>query len=203
MRASTSLLGSTLLILLAGCAAILPLPVTSLLTSSEPKDPNAPLIAPGQRLTLPRPADLGRKILARQLITARAYGQTFVLEVNLNVTPERVMLVGLDSMGRRAMTITWNDKEVTTQTAPWVPDALRPGSMLADIVVIYWPEAAVREALPPGGEVIQETGGRTIRINGNDVLHVDYGWASGARWKGTLRYTNFAWGYEIEVQSSE
>jgi hypothetical protein len=177
--------------------------VTSILPASEPKDPNAPLIAPGQRLTLPRPADLGRKILARQLITASGYGQTFVLEVNLNATPERVMLVGLDSMGRRAMTITWNDRAVTTQTAPWVPEALRPGSMLADIVVIYWPEDAVRQALPPGGEVIQEADGRTIRINGNDVLHVDYGWAPGARWNGTLHYTNFAWGYQIEVQSSE
>ena len=201
MRASTWLLGSTLLVLLAGCAEVLS--VTAILPASEPKDPKAPLIAPGQRLTLPPPADLGRKILARQLITARAYGQTFVLEVNLSATPDRVMLVGLDSMGRRAMTISWNDREVTAETAPWVPDVLRPGSMLADIVVIYWPEAAVRKALPPGGEVIEEEGGRTIRINGNNVLHVDYGWAPGAQWNGTLRYTNSAWGYEIEVQSSE
>jgi hypothetical protein len=35
------------------------------------------------------------------------------------------------------------------------------------------------------------------------VLRVDYGWAPGARWNGTLRYSNLAWGYEIEVQSSE
>ena len=195
MRTSIVLLGPMLLMLLAGCAAILP--------PSEPKDANAQLIGPGQRLTLPRPADLGRSILATQLITARAYGQTFVLEVNLSATPERVMLVGLDSMGRRAMTITWNDREVTAESAPWMPDVLRPGSMLADIVLIYWPEAAVRKALPPGSEVLQEARGRTIRIDGNDVLRVDYGWAAGARWNGTLRYANLAWGYEIEVQSSE
>jgi hypothetical protein len=75
--------------------------------------------------------------------------------------------------------------------------------MLADIILIYWPEAAVRGALPAGGELLQEARGRTVRVNGKDVLRVDYDWAAGARWNGTLRYSNFAWGYEIEVQSSE
>src|SRR5262249_36705455 len=152
---------------------------------------------------LPRPADLGRRIVATQLITLRGYGKTFVLEVNLSVTPERVTLVGLDAIGRRAITIAWTDQNVSAETAPWVPEVLRPGSMLADIILIYWPEKAVRGALPVGGEVLQEARGRTIRVNGKDVLHVDYGWEAGARWNGTLRYANFAWGYDIEVQSSE
>jgi Protein of unknown function (DUF3261) len=200
MRASIFWLGP-ILVLLAGCTAILPLP--AILSAPAAADPTAPLIGPGQRLNLPRPADLGRSAVATQLITASGYGQTFVLEVNLSVTPERVTLVGLDGIGRRAITIAWTDQNVTAEVAPWVPETLRPGSMLADIIVIYWPEAAVRRALPAGGELIQEPRGRTIRIDGNDVLRVDYGWAAGARWNGTLRYSNLAWGYEIEVQSSE
>src|SRR5216684_7771968 len=95
------------MVLFAGCVAIPLVEVT--------KDPNAPMIGPGQQLTLPRPADLGRSILATQLITAHGYGQTFVLEVNLSITPERVMLVGLDPMGRRAMTITWNGQNVSAE----------------------------------------------------------------------------------------
>ena len=79
----------------------------------------------------------------------------------------------------------------------------RPGSMLADFILVYWPEAAVRAALPVGGELLQEARSRTIRVDGKDVLRVDYGWAAGAPWNGTLRYSNVAWGYEIEVQSSE
>ena len=215
MRASIFCLGP-ILVLVAGCSALLPAPsdpnapligpgqrlnLASFLPA--PPDPNALLIGPGQRLSLPRVADLGRNIVAIQLITVHAYGQTFVLEVNLSVTPERVTLVGLDAIGRRAITITWTDQNVSAETAPWVPETLRPGSMLADIIVIYWPEAAVRAALPAGGELLQEPRGRTIRVNGKDVFRVDYGWAAGGRWNGTLRYSNFAWGYEIEVQSSE
>jgi hypothetical protein len=170
---------------------------------SAPAEPNAPLIGPGQRLNLPRPADLGRRIVATQLITLRGYGQTVVLEVNLSITPERVTLVGLDGMGRRAVTITWTGQNVSAETAPWVPETFRPGSMLADIILIYWPAAAVRKALPAGGELIQEARGRTIRVNGKDVLRVDYGWAAGAHWNGTLHYSNVAWDYEVDVQSSE
>ncbi len=106
-------------------------------------------------------------------------------------------------MGRRAVTITWTGQNVSAETAPWVPETLRPGSMLADIILIYWPETAVRKALPDGGELLQEARSRTIRVNGKDVLRVDYGWAAGARWNGTLRYSNLAWDYEVEVQSSE
>ena len=197
MRASTFWLGP-ILVLLAGCATILPAPLLP-----TPPDPNALLIGPGQRLNLPRAADLGRSIFASQLITLHSHGQTFVMEIGLNVTPERVTLVGLDGMGRRAITITWTGQNVSAETAPWVPETLRPGSMLADIILIYWPEGAVRAALPVGGELLQEARGRTIRVNGKDVLRVDYGWAAGARWNGTLRYSNLAWGYEIEVQSSE
>ena len=208
MRSSTFWLG-TILVLPTGCVTLLPAPETLLPVSVTPlsapatPDSNALLIGPGQRLNLPRPADLGRRIVATQLITLRGYGQTFVLEVNLSVTPERVTLVGLDAIGRRAITITWTDQNVSAETAPWVPETFRPGSMLADIILIYWPEAAVRRALPAGGELLQEARSRTIRIDGKDVLRVDYGWAAGARWNGTLRYTNLAWDYEVDVQSSE
>ena len=198
-----------ILVPLAGCWTLLPAPETLFPVSVTPlsapvtAEPNALLIGPGQRLNLPRPADLGRRIVTTQLITLRGYGQTVVLEVNLSITSERVTLVGLDGMGRRAVTITWTGQNVSAETAPWVPETLRPGSMLADIILIYWPETAVRKALPDGGELLQEARSRTIRVNGKDVLRVDYGWAAGARWNGTLRYSNLAWDYEVEVQSSE
>ena len=188
-RPTTIWLGPMFL-LLASCATI-------------SVSPNAPMVAPRQLLNLPHPADLGRSVLATQLITLRSHGQTFLMEMNLSVTPARAVLIGLDPMGRRAMTITWTDENVSVEMAPWMPDSLRPGSVLADIILIYWPEATVRKALPAGSEVLQEAYGRTIRINGQEVLHVDYTWASGARWNGKLRYTNFAWGYVVDVQSSE
>ena len=183
-------------LLLAGCSA-LPTAIEA------PADANAPLIAPGQVLALPRPADVGRRIMAAQLITVKRGAQTFAFEGHLNVRPDRVVFIGLDSVGRRAVTIEWNGRDISAEVAPWLPDTVRPGSLLADLILIYWPEQSVRNALPPGGELVQDPHSRTIRIAGREVLHADYDWAIGARWNGNLRYSNFAWGYQIEVQSSE
>ncbi len=167
-------------------------------------DVHAPLLAPGEVLALPRPADLGRRVEAAQLITASRDGQTFVFEGRLSITPERFLLAGVDSLGRRAMTVTWTDAGLEVETAPWLPPALRPGSMLADIVVLYWPEAAVQRALSPtGGTLTADAHQRTVRIGGKDVLRAERSWAEGKPWTGTLRYANLAWGYEIEVQSTE
>lgn len=167
-------------------------------------DARTPLLAPGEPLALPRPADLGRSVEAAQLITARRDGQTFVFEGRLSITPERFLLAGVDSLGRRAMTVTWTDAGLEVETAPWVPPALRPGSMLADIVVLYWPQAAVQRALTPaGGTLGADDHRRTVRIGDKEVLHAEHSWAEGAPWTGTLRYSNLAWGYEIEVQSTE
>jgi hypothetical protein len=51
--------------------------------------------------------------------------------------------------------------------------------------------------------VFQEAHGRTIRVNGKDLLRVEHSWTVGAQWNGTLQYNNLAWGYDIDVQSSE
>ncbi len=182
-----------LLFLLGACASV---------PGGGPADPSTPLLAPGEPLALPRPSDLGQSVEAAQLITASRDGQTFVFEGRISVTPERFLLVGVDSLGRRAMTVTWSDAGLEVETAPWLPPALRPGSMLADIVVLYWPEAVVRRALAPaGGTLSADAHRRSVRIDGKEVLHAERSWADGAPWTGTLRYANLAWGYEIEVQS--
>lgn len=162
------------------------------------------MIGPTQRLALPRPADLGRRVEAAQLITARRGGDIFVFEGHVSVTPERFMLVGLDTLGRRAMTVTWSDAGVEVETAPWLPEGVHAGAMLADLVVLYWPDAVLRKALAPAGaELTADAMSRTVRADGRDLLRATYGWPAGGPWTGTLRYANLAWGYEIEVQSQE
>jgi hypothetical protein len=182
------------LLLLSGCAA--PAEVRG-------RD-HATLFAPNRSLALPQPADLGRSVQAMQLITVQRDGDTYVFEGQISITPERFLLVGTDPMGRRAMTVTWTEAGVTTESAPWMPSALRPDSMLADIVMLYWPEDVVRRAIAPAGaELVVNAKSRTVRINGRDVLHVDYDQSGTGPWTGSLHYANHGWGYEITVRSVE
>ena len=103
------------------------------------------------------------------------------------------------------MTLTWETSgKVTAETASWLPRPIPAGPMLADLVVLYWPEAAVRRALEGSGAALQvRNGGRSVTVDGDEVFHAEYQGNAVPSWTGTLRYRNEAWGYEIEVQSVE
>jgi len=181
------------LLMVAGCVS----------ATDHPEPLRSVAIATGVAVTLPPTPALGRTIEATQLVTARYRDQTFVFEGHIAVTPERLLLVGLDTMGRRVLTVTWTAESVAIDAASWLPDTLRPGNMLADIVMIYWPEAAVRAALTGASLETRPDGGRTVRsADGTEVVRIDYGTSAGA-WSGRLQMKNLAWGYDLDIRSEE
>ncbi|MEA2756035.1 MAG: hypothetical protein QOJ54_2324 [Aliidongia sp.] len=161
-------------------------------------------VAPGLDLVMPQPRDLGRSLEATQLVSARFGDQTTVFEGHVSVTPERLLLVVLDPLGRKALSVTWNGAAVVSEKADWLPQALRPENMLADIILLYWPEAAVSRALAPsGGTLVGAPGSRSIFVAGQEVIHADYlSAAEGAAWAGHAHYRNLPWGYDLDIQSA-
>ncbi len=180
-----------ILLLLGGCA------------SSAGQQETSAVLAPNLRLTLPRPADMGKSIEAVQMITARHDGRDFTFEAHLSITPERVLLVGLDPMGQRVMTVTWRESGITVDASPFLPKEVRPGSMLADIVVLYWPEEAVRRSLADAGArlAVTDKSRDVTAADGQEVLHADYASGTANPWSGGLRYRNAAWKYDIQVET--
>ena len=162
------------------------------------------LLGPHTALALPSPADLGRRVETTQLLTAKYKDEQYSFEGRLSITPDRLVLAGLDGMGRRAMTVTWDGRKMLVERASWLPEAVHPGSILADIVVLYWPEKAVRRALARSGCTLQVTTKmRHVRCGSTEVLRARYDWATDGKWTGTVQYSNLAWGYDIGVQSQE
>lgn len=173
-------------------------------SSTPPPDGDQALIAPGHVLALPTPADFGRRTDVAQLVTVNWQDQTFAFEARISITQQQVVIAGIDGMGRRAMTITWNDSGISQHAASWLPRALQPGPMLVDIVVLYWPEDAVRRALAAAGATLTaDASHRTVLIEGKPVLEAEYLFAPGAAWPNKVRYRNLAWGYSMEIESVE
>lgn len=149
-------------------------------------------VAPGLSLALPAPGDLGHAVEAFQMVSARHGAETFTFEARLSVTPERVLMVGTDSMGRRALTLTWIPGRVVAERAAWLPEGLRPENILADMVMIFWPEAVLRQGVD--GAVRQSAHQRRI----GDAIEISW---EGEPWSGTARLRNLAWDYELEIRS--
>ena len=152
------------------------------------------VIAPGITLHLPQPADLGRQVDAVQLVTARYGNESFVFEARLSVERNRLRLVGSDAMGRRAMNVTWADGRMDVERAGWLPETLRPENILADIVLLYWPEDVVRNSLS-GADLHETPTGRNV----GNVITVSW---QGDPWSGIARLRNNAWDYDLEIRSA-
>ena len=181
--------------LLAGCAS------PAMESRGGPSD-TAVLLAPDVRLDLPEPAAMGQSIEAVQMVTAHHDGNDITFEAHLSITPERVLLVGVDVTGQRLMTVTWRGRQIDVQAAPALPKDVRPGAVLADLVVLYWPADVVRQALrTSGAELAADAASRSVSLHGKPILQATYRQGSASPWHGGLHYRNFAWGYDIDVET--
>ncbi len=180
-----------LMVALAGCA-----------TDREREHGAEAMIAPAVRFVIPGPQVLGYRVTADQMISAHYHGDSFVWEAHIDVSPEKLEIVGLDAFGRRAFTMRWRGDALFYEAAAWLPAAIKPGNVLADIAILYWPQAAVEAALASSGATVATTAsGRSIAIGGAEIVHVDYDDAGARDWNGTARLRNLAFGYQLDIQS--
>jgi hypothetical protein len=160
-------------------------------------------VAPGLTLMMPDPASLDRRIEVAQLVVARYRPRTIAFEARISATPDHFDLLCVDTLGREAMRIHWTQAGIVAEKATWVPENLHAENMLADIVILYWPEAVVAQALAAsGGTVVTAPGVRSIRSEGKEVIHADFQSRSGADpWNGKVRYRNLSRDYALDIQS--
>jgi hypothetical protein len=212
MKPRPVLIAISAVLALSGCtnlsASLVQLDEKAALLSAPPAQAapagQATQIGPGREIVLPRPREMGRSLEVAQLVTLQFAGQSLTFDARLSITRDRLVLVGIDGMGRRAMTVAWNGEAMTVEAAPWLPPAARPASMLADVVVLFFPIAAVRHTLEAAGcELVITKRTRVVRCGEAEVIQAEYDEQSTALWNGKLRYWNRAWGYEAEVRSAE
>ena len=162
------------------------------------------LVAPGVVFTLPPPDTLEHSVEALQLVTAHYAREAFVFETRISVTPKRLLAVGTDLLGRRAMTIEWTGDDLRAETAPWVPAMLPARNVIADIMLVHWPLDAVSNGLLPRGALQQTSPDhRVVAVAGRDLIAVDQVAGEPGSWSGQWSYRNLGWGYDLDIQSVE
>ena len=194
---------------LAGCGFMLS-PEALVLSLETPANPSATsvsdvLLAPGHKLVLPPPATYGSRIKVQQLVTIEFAGNTMSLEVVLNIQPSAFNLVAVDPLGRRALTLNWDGTRLVSEKASFLPDSVRPESLLADLIAVYWPAPVVQRALAATGAKVEDRDGhrRIVAADGSELLTADYAWTAKSRLAGTMKYANLSWGYTVGVKSLE
>lgn len=181
---------------------LLTVPLVACVEQTPAKETNEVHLSPALTFSIPLYEYNGVPMEVSQLVTASYDEKKFVFEAHLSITPERLRMVGLDPFGRKALTIEWSKQGVTYDAAPWVPLQLHPENILADIVLLYWPEKSVREAIIAAhGTFVAKAHSRSIAVNGKEVIHAEYRAPPDDLWSGSAKYQNRAWGYALDIES--
>ena len=161
-------------------------------------------IGSGIRFQLPVPTGLDQPVSAIQSVTVAHGGSWWQFEARLRGTAEAFLLVGLDAFGRRAVTLRWTAGGVDVERASWFTDSIPTRNLLADIILIYWPERIVNSSLSRSEANFQQGAShRSVFKDGREVIRIDYVPDLNSRWSGTAGYRNIARDYSIDIRSAE
>lgn len=129
-------------------------------------------------VTLPTPEMLGHSLNVSQLITAQwAQTKQQKLQMQLQVDPQRVVLVGFSAWGAPVLKLTYTGEQIQTSVMAGLEDKLpKPEQVLLNLMLSIWPVRAWQKPLDQIGWKLTEHGllRKLIDQKGNIVAEVSY-----------------------------
>lgn len=173
--------------------------------ASEFRGP-APAPLPPALVVLPTPPGYPGELAAMQSIRAAHAEGSDDFEAYLQVGPERVAIVLTLPFGPRIAAIDWSAAGIETRHERDLPPALQPlaerfwpANVLADIVMAFWPEAAVRASLAPDVALDVEPGTRHFSYRDRAAVTVRY--SGGDPWATETTVIHHLLGYRLAITS--
>lgn len=200
-----------LTVLLGGCAAAPVSPETvaagTAVGSTAPTADVPPPASTAEAPAIPalpllkvRPSEFGAALQLNQRLRIRRGEERHELDAVLAIdaTSVRLAVVGF---GLRLITLGYDGERVDERRHPLLPAAVDGERILRDLVLTYWPLAALRARLPDGWTLDERDAERELSWRGRPVVRIRYQGAS--RVSGTAELHHLQHGYAIVIDSEE
>lgn len=138
---------------------------------------------------------------ARQRLRATVGDREIVLDCVVEITAERVTVVGLLPAGNRVFSVRYDGTRVEQERTPQVPQQLHPEQLLADVQLAFWPAESIRAAYGAGPWSLVQPDARTRRLLRDGRLIAEVHYADGDPWRGRVWLVNFERDYALVVDS--
>jgi hypothetical protein len=156
-------------------------------------------LPPAARLGLKlAPSALGESISVQQHLRVERNGRDDELDVALEVEPQKLELVGL-ALGQRVLSLSYDGKELKSWRHAMLPSQVKAEDVLEDMQLTLWPVEAVRAALPAGWQVEEQGLRRTLSLDGETIMVINY--SGMPRWSGKLVLDNLRYKYRLTIES--
>ncbi|SBT12035.1 DUF3261 domain-containing protein [Vibrio celticus] len=156
-------------------------------------------------LALPLPAELGYSFTASQLISATWQDDTQQLPVQVEVTPDKVVLAGFSSWGTRILSLQYQNQAIETQVLSGLGATLpQPEQVLFNLMLTLWPIEAWAQPLQGiGWHLVDTDKTRTVfDDNQQAIISIEYQAKVGEpKTSGEIVFKHLIQGYTITIQT--
>ncbi|CDT75543.1 DUF3261 domain-containing protein [Vibrio coralliirubri] len=156
-------------------------------------------------LALPMPAELGYSLTASQLISATWQDDTQQLPVQVEVTPDKVVLAGFSSWGTRILSLQYQNQVIDTQVLSGLGATLpQPEQVLFNLMLTLWPADAWAQPLQGiGWHLVDTDKTRTVfDDNQQAIISIEYQAKVGEpKTSGEIVFKHLIQGYTITIQT--
>lgn len=143
------------------------------------------------------PASYGAELSTPQRITMVRDGDRKSFDALLEIDAEAVR-VAMFGAGQTLGTLTWDGANFTKKVSIFVPEAVTAERIITDVELCFWPEAALRSALPAGFTLEESAGERKLLRDGQPFATVT--WNEGRK---HVVLTQHVFHYALEIDSTE
>lgn len=118
--------------------------------------PEKPPVKPVPQFLSLSPESLGRSLSLSQLIIGEYGGRSYKVRVEVDVTPERLAMVGLSPLGITLFTLIHDQGRPAVISNNVGQARFDPRNVLFDLYLTYWPISVLKMALEPLSLTIEE-----------------------------------------------
>jgi hypothetical protein len=158
----------------------------------------------GQFLNL-APSSLGYSLSLSQIVTGQHNGGSHTMRFEVEITPKRVVMVGLSLLGVRMFTLQQDagGLKVDALNAKGLP--IDPCYVLSDMQLTYWPVGVLSRALAPRGLRIKGQGKgarrRVFAADGALLIEIIYPLSPGNSGETVVRHLDLP--YRLIIKTLE
>lgn len=157
--------------------------------------------APAPRPLAP-PATAGEHA-ASQVVRGSVGARDMTMNCVVSVKQGVMSVVGLNATGVRLFTISYDGDAVKFEKSVDVPEMITADRLLADLQLVYWPIARLRETLRPAGYEIADNVPGTRRLRRGDRLVAEVHYTGDDAWNGRAWLVSLEFGYTLQIDSEK
>jgi len=151
-----------------------------------------------QTFTLPTPADLNMQLTATQLLSAQ-YGQKhYTTQIQVEATPQHLVLVALSGWGGQVFAIDYDGKQIHSSSLPMKNSNLGINHALTDFIFTYASPQVINAMLQGSTFTLKASPlQRQILQHGKPIIQINY--QNTNPWQGQVTLHNLTLHYTVTI----